>query len=370
MTTSDHVLDGPARAALQRRTLRTLAVGQVVGAAALASAVTVGAFVIQGILGSDTPWSGLATATVTTGTAVMSQRLSQRMARHGRRHGLQLGYGLAVVGGGIAAVGAELGNLVVFLVGLFLYGNGQAANLLARYAATDLAEPDERGRAMSRIVFASTFGAVAGPLLIGSAQRAGQDWFGVEKYTGPWIFSAGFFALAGLNTALRLRPDPLLVARRGAPASELDRPRRSIVSSIRIAALTPAGRLALASMMVSQATMVAVMAMTPVHLKLHGHESVSQYVVSLHIAGMFAFSPWSVATPTGEAVTARSSSAARCSSPPRRWHRCPVMSSSCCSPRCGCSGSGGTSVSSAARACWSTQCHPRSEWGCRAWPTC
>jgi MFS family permease len=37
--------------------------------------------------------------------------------------------------------------------------------------------------------------------------------------------------------------------------------------------------------------MVAVMTMTPVHMKLHGHETMSQYVVSLHIAGMFAFSP-------------------------------------------------------------------------------
>ena len=31
--------------------------------------------------------------------------------------------------------------------------------------------------------------------------------------------------------------------------------------------------------------------MTPVHLKLHGHENVSPYVISLHIAGMYAFSP-------------------------------------------------------------------------------
>lgn len=38
-------------------------------------------------------------------------------------------------------------------------------------------------------------------------------------------------------------------------------------------------------------TMVAVMAMTPMHLKLHGHEGISAYVVSLHIAGMYAFSP-------------------------------------------------------------------------------
>jgi MFS family permease len=44
-------------------------------------------------------------------------------------------------------------------------------------------------------------------------------------------------------------------------------------------------------MVISQVTMVAVMTMTPVHLKLHGHEDVSPYVISLHIAGMYAFSP-------------------------------------------------------------------------------
>jgi MFS family permease len=44
-------------------------------------------------------------------------------------------------------------------------------------------------------------------------------------------------------------------------------------------------------MVVSQMTMVSVMTMTPVHLKAHGHESTSPFVISLHIAGMFAFSP-------------------------------------------------------------------------------
>jgi MFS family permease len=61
--------------------------------------------------------------------------------------------------------------------------------------------------------------------------------------------------------------------------------------SVRTAGATANGRLALAAMVISQATMVAVMTMTPVHLRLHGHETVSPYVVSLHIAGMFAFSP-------------------------------------------------------------------------------
>ncbi len=277
------------RAALQRKTLRILTSGQIIGAAALASAVTVGAYVVQDILGQKTPWGGIATATVTIGTAVMAQVLSRLMMRRGRRPGLQLGYILATAGALIAAVGAQHSVLWLFLSGLFLFGNGQASNLLARYAATDLAEPENRAQAMSRIVFASTFGAVFGPLLISPAETAGQEWFGLHKYTGPWLLSATVLFLAFLNTALRLRPDPLVVS--GGIVQRTDAKLPSIPEALSIVVATSKGKLALASMVISQVTMVAVMTMTPVHMKLHGHETLSQYVVSLHIAGMYAFSP-------------------------------------------------------------------------------
>ena len=45
----DLVPDAEERSRLQRRTLRVLTLGQIVGAAALASAITVGAFVVQDI---------------------------------------------------------------------------------------------------------------------------------------------------------------------------------------------------------------------------------------------------------------------------------------------------------------------------------
>ena len=278
------------RAALQRKTLRILTSGQIIGAAALASAVTVGAYVVQEILGDTTPWGGIATATVTIGTAVMAQVLSRIMMRRGRRPGLQLGYLLATVGAVIAAFGAQMSVLPLFLVGLFLFGNGQASNLLARYAATDLAVPEQRGQAMSRIVFASTFGAVFGPLLISPAEVAGQEWFGWHKYTGPWVFSACVLLLAFVNTAVRLRPDPLVVAGGISEKGSVKLP--SIKEALTVVVATPKGRLALASMVISQSVMVAVMTMTPVHMKLHGHETLSQFVISLHIAGMYAFSPF------------------------------------------------------------------------------
>ena len=284
---SPQELSATDRAQIQKRVLRVLVGGQIVGAAALGSSVTIGAFVIQDILGDETPFGGLATATVTMGTAFMSQMLARVMIRSGRRGGLQLGYVLAAVGGVIAVVGVERSSLVWFLSGLFLFGNGQAANLLARYAATDLALPEQRSSAMSYVVFASTFGAVFGPLLVQPAQWAGKEWFGLATYSGPWLASSLFLLMAALNTAVRLRPDPLVVS--GASAQPPQR--MSIAAAFQLITSTGNGRLALTAMVISQATMVAVMTMTPVHLKLHGHEGISSYVVSLHIAGMFAFSP-------------------------------------------------------------------------------
>ena len=276
---------------LQKRTLRVLVVGQVVAAAALSAAVTVGAFVIQDILGQETPWGGISSATFTMGSAFMSQVLARKMSRKGRRVGLQYGYSLAIAGGLLAGFAVNRGSLPLFILGLFLYGSGQASNLLSRYAAMDLAAPDERSQAMSYILFGSTFGAVFGPVLIRPAQDFGVDFFGWSKYTGPWIASACFFVFALVNVAFRLRPDPLEVSGGlnsqqgvGVVTPNLGAA-LGIIKSIRNA------RVALASMVISQVTMVAVMTMTPVHLKLHGHEDVSPYVISLHIAGMYAFSP-------------------------------------------------------------------------------
>ncbi|MFM8954354.1 MAG: MFS transporter [Actinomycetota bacterium] len=276
---------------LQKKTLRTLVAGQVVAAAALSAAVTVGAFVIQDILGQDTPWGGISSATFTLGSAFMSQILSRKMSVKGRRVGLQYGYSLATVGGLTAGFAVHNSSLPLFILGLFLYGSGQASNLLSRYAAMDLAEDEHKSEAMSYILFGSTFGAVFGPILIKPAESLGENWFGWSTYTGPWVASAVFFLFALLNVATRLRPDPLevsggLVSQQGVGVA-----RPKIGDAFRTISQNTNSRVALSSMVISQVTMVAVMTMTPVHLKLHGHEDVSPYVISLHIAGMYAFSP-------------------------------------------------------------------------------
>ena len=273
---------------IQRRTLRVLTAGQVVGSAALSAAVTVGAFVIQDILGANTPLGGMATATVTVGTAFMAQMLARLMSSRGRRPGLALGYGLALIGGLVAGFGVERSSLAIFMIGLFLFGNGQASNLLSRYTAMDLAEPEHRGKAMSRVLFASTFGAVFGPIVIKPAEVVGEKLFGWNLYTGPWVFSGFFFLFSLLNVWIRLRPDPLVVAGRVGVDDSVRKSFGDVLIPIRH---SRSSRLAIAAMAMSQMTMVAIMTMTPVHLKIHGHEGISAFIISLHVAGMYAFSP-------------------------------------------------------------------------------
>lgn len=277
------------RAALQRRTMRTLTVGQVLGSAGLTSGLTVGGLIVEDMLGGDT-LAGIATASVTLGSAFGSAVLARMMTRRGRRPGLTRGYQLGCLGALVAIAGVQADLLPLFIVGMVLYGHGQSSNLLARYAAADLAPPDERGRAISTLVFASTFGAVAGPVMVGAGKRLGEA-IGLEELAGPYLFSVAFFAIAGINVALRLRPDPLAVI--GGIRADADvRTPLELRAPLRLVHADSLARLALAAMVVSQGVMVAVMTMTPLHMKDHDHSvELVGAVLAVHIAGMYALAP-------------------------------------------------------------------------------
>lgn len=277
------LIDAPTRIAVQRRTLRVLAAAQVVGAAALGAAMTISAFVVEDIVGVHTPWVGIAGTATTAGSGVAAEVLSRVMRRRGRRFGMAWGYVVAAVGGLIAFAGVEAGSLSIFLGGLFLHGTAISTNMLARYAATDLALPHEQSRAMGRILFASTFGAIFGPTLVVPAEHAGVA-LGLDRYAGPWIGAAVFCALTGALIAAWLRPDPLLLVGGGAGDSE-----GRLLDSLRVILASPPASLALLAMVVAQIAMVGIVGIAPLDMKSHHHEAISSLVISMHVAGMYAF---------------------------------------------------------------------------------
>lgn len=280
-------VDPATRARVQRHTLFVLMAGAALGSASLGGAFTVSTFIVEDILGSGR-LGGLATAGFTLGAAAGAIPLSRLMARRGRRPGLQLGYLVASLGGVVAILGAQEQLLTVFLAGQFLFGLGQASNLLARYAAADLALPDHRGRAISLVLVCASIGAVLGPVLVGPAEAVAEA-LGMYVYTGPYLLSTVFYLAAAANIALRLRPDPLVVSGGIDPDGGTKAP--PIGHALRVISAYPRARLALGTNVISQMTMVGVMTMTPLHMRAHGHEGISQYVVALHVAGMYAFAP-------------------------------------------------------------------------------
>jgi predicted MFS family arabinose efflux permease len=106
---------------------------------------------------------------------------------------------------------ARADSFAMFCAAMGLFGAGNASNLLARYAASDLPPPERRGRAISTVLLATAAGAILGPNLAEAAGGLG-DALGVPDEAAPFSISAGALALsAGIILSL-LRPDPLLVA--------------------------------------------------------------------------------------------------------------------------------------------------------------
>lgn len=279
-------------ASIQRRTVRVLVLTQAVGALGITIGIATASLLAKDLSGSEA-LSGLAQTAQVLGAALISFLLASVMARRGRRIGLVTGYLLGAAGGGLAVLAGVVGSMLLLLVGAVLLGAGTSANSAARFAATDLADDTNRARSLSVVVWATTIGAVLGPNLTGPA-GAFADAVNIPELTGPFAIGAFGMLAAALVAFLMLRPDPLFVARE----------REGEVNIGHVAAGSSATRawgavrerpvigFAIAGLALAHATMISVMVMTPLHMQHGGAEiDVIGLVISVHVLGMFAFSP-------------------------------------------------------------------------------
>jgi len=277
-------------ASLQRRTRNLLMVGQVMAGLGMGQTLAIGA-IMAGRLGGSDAWSGMAATMSTLGAALAAVPLARLAQARGRRVSLTTGALIAAAGGAVTITSAALALFPLLLIGLAMVGVGTAVNLQSRFAATDLAAPKTRGRDLSLVVWATTIGAVSGPNLIPLGEQVGS-LLGLPELAGPFVFTVVAQIVAAVVYFLGLRPDPLTVALEH--AKKLER------QPVAPGSTRPAGvvdnpvliRVAIISIALSHATMVSVMAMTPVHLVNHGASlAIVGFTISLHIAGMFALSP-------------------------------------------------------------------------------
>lgn len=276
--------------ALRRRISAVLITTQILGGLGVATGIALAAVLAKEVSGTES-LSGLAPTATVAGTAVLSMPLAALMTARGRRPGLVLAYLIGAVGAAVTVVAARVGSFPLLLCGMAAFGAASSANLQARFAAADLAEPDRRARAISLVVWATTIGAVLGPNIAAPAGRS-VTGLGIPATAGPFLWAAGIFLISALVVAVLLRPDPLLTARALAPADEGTPAARSLRAGMAAVAASPRARLAVVSVAVAHTAMVSVMSMTPVALAHHGAGiDLIGLVISGHIAGMYAFAP-------------------------------------------------------------------------------
>ena len=154
----------PSASRLQRRILLVLGAAQVFGGIGFFLGVTVAALLARDVSGREALGGVPLAFAVATG-AIAAAPLGAWMGRVGRRPGLAAGHVVAASGAALVVLAAGLGSFPLLCVGMAGFGLGNTSNLLARYAATDLAPVRHRARAISVVLLTTAAGAIAGPVL-------------------------------------------------------------------------------------------------------------------------------------------------------------------------------------------------------------
>jgi MFS family permease len=134
------------------------------------------------------------------------------------------------------------------------------------------------------IVWAGAVGGVAGPAFLDPSGRVAIG-FGLPRLAGPFVVAVGGCILATVLLLLLLRSTPGALR-----ARDLD----VVPSGARLLDMwrAPRARTALVALAVAQTVMILIMAMTPVHMRSHGHGLGSVgFVIALHVFGMYGLSP-------------------------------------------------------------------------------
>ncbi len=279
------------RQLIQKNTIRTLSIAQVLSGVGVAGTVAAGSLLVATITDNET-LAGLAQTFSVLGAATMALPLSKLTRLGGRRFALSSGYIIGALGALFAVIGGSTRILPIMLVGTFLVGAASASGYQARYAAVDLSDDSSRAGHLSVVVWASTVGAVLGPNLM-APFGAIATLLGLPELTGPYVLAGVMLLVGSALIWFRLTPDPYLTSLEGTdetPAvSHQKLPMRETLTYIRS---NRSALLGMSAIAIGHIAMVSVMVMTPVHMK---HVDVSLriigLVISVHVAGMYALSP-------------------------------------------------------------------------------
>lgn len=192
-------------------------------------------------------------------------------ARFGRKAGFVMGALAAMAGSLVFALGVWKGDFLIYCLGAIPGGIGFGISQHYRFAASEVASPAYRPRAIALVMAGGIVSAVLGPELV----KHSQDLI------LPWLFLGTYLALAALPPVCLV----LLAVVDLPPAP----PRQAVATPVIEIMRRPAFVTAAAAGMVAYGTMNFVMTATPLEMMLCGFSvSASATVIQAHAVAMFA----------------------------------------------------------------------------------
>ena len=279
--------------ALIKRNTGLFALSQSFTGAGMQFAYGLGPLMVIGLTGSSS-LAGLSVSLIGFSRFVVSYPVGKITDTYGRKPGILLGLALALVGALVLGASLSLHSILVFVLGMLIFGMGMNASQQLRVAATDMFLPHMRAQALGYIALGSLLGLLISPLVVSGcemlARVAGMDPLGL-----PWFFLP-VLIVAGMGMISFIHPDPKEIGENlqlyYPDYVPPPRPMETYRSGFRVSTLLRHAptRLAIVANCAAQGNMSIVMVLTSLVLVHHGHSlGAIAFSHMFHSAGMFAF---------------------------------------------------------------------------------
>ncbi|WP_199899669.1 MFS transporter [Sneathiella glossodoripedis] len=224
------------------------------------------------LLGEDKSLATVPVTAVVTGTALATIPASYFMKKQGRKPGFLFGITLGICGAALAAYSIYIHNFIGFTLGAMLIGTSTAFGNYYRFAAVDVAGPQNRSKAVSYVMAGGLIAGFIGPQIASHS----KDLFIQYQYLGPYLAIIGLGLLAIFFISFVKIPN-LKEESHAEPA----RPLFEIIKQ-------PTAIVAIASAMIGYAGMSFVMTATPIAMIGCGLTAADSFnVISWHVVAMF-----------------------------------------------------------------------------------
>jgi len=231
---------------------------------------------INGLVGLQlAPLGWMATLPLTAyvgGGALAAPLVARHQRAWGRRRCFQTGLVMAIVSAALCALAAFAHSFGLLLVATALAGYYNANAQLYRFAATEVAAPADKERAISWVLAGGILGGVIGPNLANATRDALA-----QPFAGAYVALMAVAALAWLLMR-RIEFPPLHEAGTVAPSAR----------SLRELAQQPTFVVAIVAAALGYGVMNLLMAATPIAMQQCAHPfSATALVLEVHVLAMF-----------------------------------------------------------------------------------